>query len=375
MLALALPLFLILGPLARVVASWLPIRSGSKIPFYFVGNRDDVFQIYQHMCLFGHDVMEPAGRFVYELSDVDLINFEKSIDTDDEFERIFERKAEFKGTTEDILDAALRDDVYWLLVVRGGAPSAKQDISVQRIYFPQVIEMSSSDLSGLARGQIMNFGAATGIRVEECLLLPSSRFLKRALDIAVAFSTLVLLMPLLLLICIAIKLTSWGPIFFSQERIGLNGERFRAWKFRSMVCNATAELEKYFEKHPEMRLEWNQTRKLRNDPRVTRIGHFIRRSSLDELPQLWNVLVGQMSLVGPRPIQAAEIARYGSTFNDYIRVVPGITGLWQISGRSNTTYAERLVLDEFYVRNWSVWFDIYILYRTLKTVAMCEGAC
>ena len=281
----------------------------------------------------------------------------------------------FKGTTDDLLDAALRDDVYWLFVVRDHHSNSNEHISIPRNFFPQVIEMSSSELTGLTRGQIMNFGAATGIRVEECLLLPSSRFLKRALDIVVSFTALLCLLPLLVFLCIAIKITSRGPVFFSQERIGLHGKRFQAWKFRSMVSNATAELESYLERYPELRTEWNQTRKLRKDPRITGIGHLIRRSSLDELPQLWNVFVGQMSLVGPRPIQSTEVAKYGATFDDYIRVIPGITGLWQISGRSNTTYAERLVLDKFYVRNWSIWFDIYILYRTLKTVATCEGAC
>lgn len=374
MLGIALPLFFVLGPLARTFAGKLLARSRLSIPFYFVGNRSDVFQIYQNMYLFGQDILEPVGRFVQELSVEDAISADERIAFDDDFERAFERQAVFQGTTDEILDSALRDDVYWLFVVRGGAETARQDILIPRNFFPQVIEMSSADLSGLTRGQMMNFGAATGIRVEECLLLPSSRVVKRAIDMAVSLGALIFLLPLLIFICIAIKLTSRGPILFSQERIGLHGVRFRAWKFRSMVMNASAVLGEYLEKHPEMRSEWAQEQKLRNDPRITRIGRLIRRTSLDELPQLWNVLVGDMSLVGPRPIVASEVAKYGSTFDDYIRVVPGITGLWQISGRSNTTYSQRLVLDRFYVRNWSVWFDIYILFRTFKTVATCEGA-
>ncbi len=375
MLGLTLLMFLVLGPFMRIMASWLPIRSGVTIPFYFVGSRTDVVRSYQSMCLFGNDVLKPVGRFVRQVSEDDSTKMIDDIGVGKDFELAFERQSGFKGTTDDLWDAALRDDVYWLFVVRGSSSTINQAMSIPRDFFPQVIEMSSAELTGLTRGQIMNFGSATGIRVEECLLLPSSRFIKRAMDVMVSLTALLCLLPLILFLFLAIKLTNHGPVFFSQERIGLHGKRFRALKFRSMKCNANEELESYFERHPETRLEWAQTRKLRKDPRITPIGHFIRRSSLDELPQLWNVLVGQMSLVGPRPIQAVEIAKYGETFDDYIRVIPGITGLWQISGRSNTTYAERLVLDKFYVRNWSIWFDIYILFRTLKTVATCEGAC
>jgi lipopolysaccharide/colanic/teichoic acid biosynthesis glycosyltransferase len=141
-----------------------------------------------------------------------------------------------------------------------------------------------------------------------------------------------------------------------------------------MVQNADQVLEDYFQANPELRQEWRTERKLRYDPRVTRVGHFLRRTSLDELPQLWNVLRGEMSLVGPRPIVGEEIARYADTYKLYTRVLPGLTGLWQVSGRNNISYPERVNLDAYYVRNWSVWLDIYILLRTIWVVLTGDGA-
>jgi lipopolysaccharide/colanic/teichoic acid biosynthesis glycosyltransferase len=146
------------------------------------------------------------------------------------------------------------------------------------------------------------------------------------------------------------------------------------WKFRSMLTDGDAVLAEYFEAYPEMREEYETTHKLRWDPRITRIGRFIRKTSLDELPQLWNVLCGEMSLVGPRPILLEEEVRYGEYLPLYTMVSPGITGLWQVSGRSNTSYEERLELVAYYVRNWSLWLDIYLLLKTLRIVIFGRGA-
>jgi lipopolysaccharide/colanic/teichoic acid biosynthesis glycosyltransferase len=141
-----------------------------------------------------------------------------------------------------------------------------------------------------------------------------------------------------------------------------------------MAINADQVLKGYLDGNPELRLEWEQTHKLRHDPRVTRVGRVLRKTSLDELPQLWNVLVGEMSLVGPRPIVEAEICKYSDRFEHYVKVIPGITGLWQISGRNDTTYGERVELDAFYACNWSAWLDLYILARTVKVVLRRSGA-
>ncbi|MEZ6089057.1 MAG: sugar transferase [Pirellulaceae bacterium] len=197
---------------------------------------------------------------------------------------------------------------------------------------------------------------------------------KRAIDLSVLLVSAPLILPLLAGISIAIKLTSRGPVFYRQKRVGRLGQPFYAWKFRTMVRNADEILQQYLAQHPELRVEWERDHKLKKDPRVTRFGAMLRKTSLDELPQLLNVLMGQMSLVGPRPIVSAEIEKYAAAYDLYIVVTPGLTGLWQVSGRNNTTYGRRIELDTYYVRHWSLWLDMAILMRTFKTVMFCEGA-
>ncbi len=197
---------------------------------------------------------------------------------------------------------------------------------------------------------------------------------KRLFDLIVCTLFLLPLLPLLGGLYLAVRLSSKGPAFYGQRRIGLGGREFKVWKFRSMVTNADEVLEQHLQADPELRKEWELDHKLRRDPRITGIGRLLRKTSLDELPQLWNVLRGDMSLVGPRPIVQREIEKYGDYYVQYCRVTPGITGLWQVSGRNNTTYEQRTRIDDYYVRNWSVSFDLYILYRTFKTVFLTEGA-
>jgi lipopolysaccharide/colanic/teichoic acid biosynthesis glycosyltransferase len=204
------------------------------------------------------------------------------------------------------------------------------------------------------------------------LLWPSIE--KRLIDVALAVTVAILFLPCILVIAVALKTTSPGPLFYSQRRIGRGGRHFYAWKFRTMVCDADAVLKTYLQANPQARKEWERDHKLKQDPRVTWIGRLLRQTSLDELPQLWNVLRGEMSLVGPRPIVNDEIRKYGEVFLEYTRVLPGITGLWQVSGRNNTTYDERVSLDAYYVGNWSVWLDLHILFRTIRVVLLREGA-
>lgn len=198
--------------------------------------------------------------------------------------------------------------------------------------------------------------------------------LKRGLDIALALATGMFVAPLCLILAILSKLDSPGPIFYSQRRIGLSGKPFQAWKFRSMITDSNEMLRSHLEKHPGARDEWARSHKLKDDPRVTRVGKILRKTSMDELPQVWNVLKGEMSFVGPRPIVDSEIRHYGDNFDLYTRVRGGITGLWQVSGRSDTTYEERVLLDSFYARNWSVWLDLCILFRTFSVVLFGKGA-
>jgi len=209
------------------------------------------------------------------------------------------------------------------------------------------------------------------------LLLPLPRLVKRALDLTVVIVGGLLFLPLIMLIAALIKLTSPGPVFYRQQRIGYGGRRFQVWKYRTMVKDAEMILERHLATNPSARKEWERDSKLKNDPRITRVGHWLRKTSLDELPQIWNVLTGEMSLVGPRPIMNCEFLKYRSYqegFQLYAKVLPGITGLWQVSGRSNTTYDKRVDLDTYYVRNWSPWLDLYILARTAKAVLRREGA-
>ncbi len=213
-----------------------------------------------------------------------------------------------------------------------------------------------------------------GVEVSHRLMCPIPRIFKRFCDLVLAIGGGLVILPLFVVVFLAIRLSSPGPVFYASQRIGEAGCRFRAWKFRTMVVGATEVLRQHLDRSPELRAEYERESKLRDDPRITRIGRWLRRTSLDELPQLWNVIRGEMSLVGPRPILDHEVARYGACYHLYKRTRPGLTGLWQVSGRNNTTYAQRLGYVEYYVRNWSVWLDLYILCRTVKVVLTGEGA-
>ena len=200
------------------------------------------------------------------------------------------------------------------------------------------------------------------------------RVIKRVLDLLLVVVSIPVTLLVLGMVAMMVAMSSPGPIFYSHRRIRRHGAFFSMWKFRTMCVNSAEVLEKYLAEHPEARAEWSKTHKLRNDPRITKIGSFLRRYSLDELPQVWNVMTGQMSLVGPRPIVAAEVEKYGDCFSCYCKVKPGLTGLWQVSGRSSLTYDERVALDCDYVGNWSLAKDTVILLKTFSTVVNQDGA-
>jgi Undecaprenyl-phosphate galactose phosphotransferase WbaP len=200
------------------------------------------------------------------------------------------------------------------------------------------------------------------------------RVIKRSCDILLVLISMPVMLPILGIVSAVVLLSSPGPVFYSHRRIRKGGAFFSMWKFRTMCVNSTEVLEEYLARHPEARAEWNETHKLRKDPRITRIGNLLRRYSVDELPQLWNVLMGQMSLVGPRPIVAAEVEKYGDCFDCYCRVKPGLTGLWQVSGRSELSYDARVALDCEYVERWSLTKDVLILARTFSSVVNQDGA-
>jgi Undecaprenyl-phosphate galactose phosphotransferase WbaP len=201
----------------------------------------------------------------------------------------------------------------------------------------------------------------------------ANRGVKRAFDLVTASAALLFLTPLMVVTAILVR-QDGGRALYAHSRIGLHGRRFRCLKFRTMVSDADRVLETHLANSPEAAEEWRRDRKLRDDPRLTPLGRFLRKSSIDELPQLINVLTGDMSLVGPRPIVDVERVFYGDDLGFYLQVRPGITGLWQVSGRSNVCYTRRVALDGWYVRNWSLWHDIAILCSTVRAVLRREGA-
>jgi len=212
------------------------------------------------------------------------------------------------------------------------------------------------------------------LRLKNNLARSWNRYLKTIFDFALTLVGTVAISPILIFIAIWIYKDSPGPVIFKHTRIGKNGKKFPCYKFRSMCIDAKEKLAELLENDPVAKAEWERDFKLKNDPRITKSGAFLRRTSLDELPQIFNVLRGDMSLVGPRPVIEEELERYGEYVNDYLMVKPGITGMWQINGRNDTSYAERVCMDSWYVRNWSIWIDNLILWRTLKSVIRCKGA-
>ena len=211
------------------------------------------------------------------------------------------------------------------------------------------------------------------LRVRNNLRRWPARLTKRLFDTLVAALLLVLLSPLMLLIALRLKLEG-GSVLFAHQRIGKNGRKFDCYKFRSMVPNAEQQLQSLLQHNAHLKAEWDKEHKLKDDPRISRMGDFLRRTSLDELPQLFNVLKSEMSLVGPRPIVEDELQKYGLEKSYYLMVRPGMTGLWQVSGRNDVDYETRVYLDAWYVKNWSLWYDLAILFKTVKVVFGRNGA-
>ncbi len=221
---------------------------------------------------------------------------------------------------------------------------------------------------------VRDFGGILGFSAANRLTRSLNLLLKRFLDLALLILSSPLTVPVMLVLCVLVKLSSKGPVFYGHKRIGKNGKHITTWKFRSMVVDADKRLKDLLEKNPELRREWNENQKLEHDPRVTKIGRFLRKTSLDELPQLFNILTGSMSFVGPRPIVEDEKKKYGDKFRYIFSVTPGLSGMWQISGRSSTGYEERVMLDTYYIQNWSIWLDIWIILQTALVVITRKGA-
>ncbi|MDO6462215.1 exopolysaccharide biosynthesis polyprenyl glycosylphosphotransferase, partial [Granulosicoccaceae sp. 1_MG-2023] len=229
------------------------------------------------------------------------------------------------------------------------------------------LPLMGTEISPIFRHEVMH------LRIRNNLANRIPRFIKRGFDIVLSGLGLLALSPLFVYLIIKVG-QDGGPAFYSQRRIGRNGRIFKCWKFRSMHVNAEKKLQELLRDNPEARAEYERTQKLKDDPRITKLGHFIRATSIDELPQLWNVFTGDMSLVGPRPVRPDELSLYGAQSRYYLQTRPGITGLWQISGRNDVEYHTRVSLDAWYVRNWSLWYDITILFKTVRVVLHSNGA-
>ena len=283
------------------------------------------------------------------------------------------------GLDSDALDDAARlarcGVTHALIVQRGisqgrltGLLESHADLFPHVLMIPDLGEFSSMTLQTRDVGEILTLEFRNG------LLMRGPQLVKRVADIALCLVAGTFALPLILLISLLIKIDSPGPVFYGCTRVGKHKRRFTMWKFRSMAINGDQLLSGYLQKHPANIVEFEQTLKLKQDPRVSRIGRILRKTSLDELPQLWNVLKGEMSLVGPRPILEVEIPKYGEHLALYSRVTPGLTGMWQVAGRNDCKYADRLKLNSYYVRNWSPWLDLYLAAKTVPVVLQRRGA-
>ena len=240
--------------------------------------------------------------------------------------------------------------------------------------FSHIEYMPSGSSFPVSGGQIVSFDGLGGIEMVNQRHFRALRMEKQILDRVLALVAFIVLSPFFVVVPILVKLTSRGPVFYRQDRLGKRGRPIRVWKFRSMYADADERLKAILESDPARRAEWDASFKLRDDPRVTPLGRFLRKTSIDEFPQLFNVFAGDMALVGPRPIVEKEVHYYGSSYETFASVKPGITGLWQASGRSDTDYQRRVALDVHYVLNWSPWMDIWILFRTVYAVVFMRGA-
>lgn len=287
-------------------------------------------------------------------------------------------KTPWLGTFADAESIIKRTGVRDVIIAAPGLPTQELNDLIYRIQ-PLVRNLSFvPDLIGLPVGGLevdsMFNEKMMVLRLRNNLARRYNRVTKFIFDMLLTVFGTICISPILLLLIIMIKLDSPGPAIFAHKRVGRHGKSFYCYKFRTMCSDAEEKLKAYLVENPEMRKEWEKDFKLKDDPRITKIGKFLRKTSLDELPQVFNVLKGEMSLVGPRPIVKAEIEKYGNYINDFYMVRPGITGMWQVGGRSDTTYEERVGMDSWYVRNWSVWLDIVLLWRTFKVVFEEKGA-
>lgn len=358
-------------PLARIAAKASLSRLGSwRMPTVVVGTGPlarETAEAYQQDAYLGYEVVafvDPrgeAGRSGGSGETIEIGGHSIPVlrGVTDPCEIVTDRQAPHIVVALDAEDLSANEDLIARLCL---GPSRLDVISPLR-----GLPISNTTLTHFFSHEVL------ALRIHNNLAKPWARFVKRGFDLALSMVGIVLTAPLLLAIAGLLALEG-RPIIFAHRRIGRGGRPFYCYKFRTMVPNAQDVLQELLARDPAARAEWERDHKLRNDPRVTRLGYWLRRLSFDELPQLFNVLLGDMSLVGPRPVVEDELARYGEARIYYEMVRPGLTGLWQISGRNDVDYERRVALDTWYVRNWTLWHDIVILFRTLVVVPARAGA-
>lgn len=269
--------------------------------------------------------------------------------------------------------------VQTVLVATPGMEHSKFNALLTRIqpYLRNILFAPDLVDTPVGRLQVQTLFSERIILLKSCnnMLRRRNRFVKRLFDLTLTVLAMPVIIPVLLLLAIIVKLDSPGPVCYNAERLGENGNNFLCYKFRSMYIDGDARLEKYLRENPAAAAEWKEFAKLRGyDPRVTKAGQWMRKMSLDELPQLINVLIGNMSLVGPRPYLPREKEDMGTAVDTITMIKPGITGFWQVNGRNDINFAGRVAMDEWYVKNWSIWRDILFLVKTIKIVLYKDGA-
>jgi Undecaprenyl-phosphate galactose phosphotransferase WbaP len=278
----------------------------------------------------------------------------------------------YRGTLSDAMNLPRKQATDTAIFAMSHAHCKHLDtfISQASLRFRYVIVIP--DPAGVTTSAVVarDLAGTLGVEIKHNLLRPWVLRAKRMLDLSIAIVVVPLMLPLLLMISLLVWIESHGHVLYKAQRMGQDSKLFWCVKFRTMVPDAESALQRILEENAEIREEYLKYHKLRDDPRVTRVGRFLRKTSLDELPQLWNVLRGEMSLVGPRPYLPRESAKIGAAQGEILRVPPGITGLWQVAGRSRTYFNERVQMDTYYVRNWSIWLDFIILARTLGSVVL-----
>jgi Undecaprenyl-phosphate galactose phosphotransferase WbaP len=350
---------LIFLPLARSLIRWICVRL--KIwgePVAIVGFPDRrVVEVADFFTKFPHKGLMP--RVIYLEEDL-LISKKTSYDV---------------LSTQTIGNAKFDLPIKTVLVVVPDWNWVGENIDKYRFSFERIILIQPQRAHfSLSDSVALDFNGVMGFQVHHNLLNPWAMLFKRIVDLVVSSILMVALAPLIGVVSVLIHFDSPGGVYYRQERLGKGGKVFQALKFRTMYINGDQIFAEKLKNDKALQEEWKKYQKLKSDPRITRVGGFLRKYSIDELPQAWNIFLGQMSLVGPRPIMVSQQDMYGLPYHDYCQVRPGVTGLWQVSGRNLTTFARRAELDMEYIQRWSLWLDLYIIFQTVREVLSKKGA-